>query len=58
MLSRGDDISSVERRLSLDKDHFNEKNFSFKHILINTDNITIEEISSFIMKEYQKVLER
>jgi guanylate kinase len=58
MISRGDDINSVNKRLELDDHHFDKNNFLFPYILINTDNISIEDISHKIMEEYNKVLNK
>lgn len=58
MISRGDDIDCVNKRLELDDHHFDKNNFLFPYILINTDNISIEDIGHKIMEEYNKVLKK
>ncbi len=58
MISRGDDITSVMKRLELDDHHFDKDSFNFPYILINNNTKSIEEIGNYIMKEYQKILEK
>lgn len=58
MISRGDDLEFVNKRLELDDHHFDKNKFSFPYILINTDSISIEDIGHKIMDEYNKILNK
>lgn len=56
MIIRGDSIENIEQRISKDKDVFSEDALSFKSINIDTEKMTLLEISKFIYETYQDEL--
>lgn len=54
MIERCDKIEDINKRLLNDEKYFSLSNLDHIDLIINTDALTIEEISDIIIKEYEK----
>ena len=54
MIERCDKIEDINKRLLNDEKYFSLSNLDHIDLVINTDALTIEEISDIIIKEYEK----
>ena len=54
MIERCDKIEDINKRLVNDEKYFSLSNLDHIDLVINTDALTIEEISDIIIKEYEK----
>lgn len=54
MIERGDSLDNINKRLTSDEEYFSYANLDHIDLVINTDALTIEQISDIIVTEYKK----
>ena len=55
MLERGDSLESIEKRLSGDIKYFDMSNFDNIDIVVDTENISIDEVASIVYNKYKEL---
>ena len=55
MIERGDTLEIIEKRLSGDIKYFDVSNFDNIDIMVDTENISIDEVASIIYNKYEEL---
>lgn len=56
MEARGDSLENIERRIENDRDSFSKENIGTIDFTIDTENLTIEEVTELVIKNYHMKL--
>lgn len=55
MIERGDSIEIIQKRMSGDLEYFDMGNFNHIDLVVDTENISIEEVATIIYNKYKEL---